>query len=159
MALLTVKRSNGKSFPSNTRLRIETLPERHLIFEGVVNGDSAIPVDPGKYVSVAKKMNSDPHNPTGGVHEIQEHLVGCTEQQWYALRQGTTNHIKARMTSDGMRYFCKWPNGCDAVLTSRTGGVLHEAEHTGVDLYKGLELAEPQPPAKQNPQSKQVSAR
>lgn len=115
--------------------RVESLPNRGLVWKGTARGSATLDLDMGKYVWVAHfndktKMNNFKYR--------EEFLHEVTQEQWDELYHMSPRIAKPMHTTQGLLWHCQFV-GCDEQHTSRIAAVLHEAEHQGVDLMSNPE--------------------
>ena len=115
--------------------RVESLPDRHRVWDGVARGQVTLDLDPGKYVWVAAYSDPSKRN-NFKYHEELYHEV--TEKQWDELKFMRPTIARGIHGMNGLVFHCQFV-GCGDQHTSRLSAVLHEARHQGVDL-----LAEPE---------------
>lgn len=134
-------------FPDRTQLRIEWLArpvvskrgstvykDRELVWQGDVEGDFVRTLGEGKYAWSAYRHEQDGWDNFKISGEI---LVGFEDdKQWQLVARMPVKMQKARLTTDGVAFFCEFP-GCNKRTTSKTAALLHESkDHYGIDLVK-----------------------
>ena len=122
-----------KGIPRGSRIRVEALPNRTLVFShNKVSKSVSINLDPGKYIYTILK-------PLPGAKTVVKTsgsiLVGISEENFRKLQYIKPKLMKAAMTSDGVVWRCKMP-GCQEEVTSEVSAIQHEGEHFGMDLIK-----------------------
>ncbi len=119
--------------PRKSRVTIEALPKRTMIFDGIASGSVSIDADPCKYVANVTNLKDNGDGPRGASY-IMTFLHECTEEQYQNLKDVAPQFSRPIITSDGLRYRCGFI-GCDVDdITSRLSAALHEADHFGIDL-------------------------
>ena len=133
--IVTYKGNEEHGIPRHSKVRIESLPKRHLAFKHPdVHGAAMVELDPGKYV--ASVCNFDP----AGVNDCkytEEFYVGITANHFKRLKAMHPRFARGSLTSGGFRWSCTFP-GCDEVSKSEIQQVIHEFEHFGIDLIEKL---------------------
>lgn len=112
---------------------IVTLPQNQIVDSGEATRSIGLDMDPGKYRIVVSQLV-----PTGeGSATVRkwrkDFYHDITPEQFDLLRNSPLRFTKGVMASEGLRYRCQLP-GCDQEITSKLAAVVHEAEHSGVDL-------------------------
>lgn len=139
--IVTYQGKEPWGIPRHSQIRIDALPELHLTFTAEdVSGAVSVELDPGKYA--IKVCN---HDKTGinACSYRDEFYVGIDAKSFGRLRFMKPRFSKARMTTEGSRWYCTFP-GCDEVSKSQIQQVLHEFDHFGVDLVAKLNAGEEQ---------------
>ena len=122
------RRKNKRGVVQNKKYK-----ERHLVWSGEIDGEFTRTFDPGKYVY---KIHKSPEGMTGGFMYYGEFLVGMSEEQFSHISQMKPNNAKAIMTSEGVRWDCRWP-GCSKKSTSKISAYVHEVKvHYGADPFE-----------------------
>jgi hypothetical protein len=133
-----------------TQFHIVSRPDNRTIASGLVNGKSIVlDLDPGHYriaVSQGVTSGSRPYSRTW-VKDFYHDLTPEAEEQ---LSRAVLRFTKGRMTTDGARFFCQLA-GCNNEATSRVAAIVHEAEHSGVNLLATPMEPADVPPPKVNP--------
>src|SRR6266481_1814106 len=120
---------NQGGLPRKSNLRVESLPQRFVVFEGNVSEAVYLDLDPGKYAySVVKK--SSPPQMTDAIYK-DEFLHEVTEETWKTLQQFAPKNFKIMHTSEGVRWNCK-QTLCDFQATTSISALIHEMEHAGL---------------------------
>ncbi len=117
--------------------RVESLPDRHRVWDGEARGSVTLDLDPGKYVFVAVHIDNKEVN-NFKYHEEILHEV--TEEQWKELRHMRPTAARAIHGMTGLVFHCQFV-GCDDQHTSRIAAVLHEAWHQNINLLEEPERA------------------
>lgn len=116
--------------PRKSTVRVESLPNKDVIFHGVVSKAVALDLDPGKYVySVVKILNAKRHitlNYNG------EFLHDIEEDAWSKLKDMRPQMCKCIQTSEGPRWRCTFPRCAEEEFSSEVSALLHEVSHFGV---------------------------
>jgi hypothetical protein len=126
---------------AKTRYTIVSLPENLVVTKGFATRSISADLDPGHYRVVCWQMTVPGGNIGAGVGQgtlmkwRKDFYHDCTPEQHTALKAAPLRFTKGMMTSDGTRYHCQLP-GCDVESSSRTAAVLHEGEHSGVNLFE-----------------------
>lgn len=132
MAIVTLpvpESINGGIIPDETRVRVEALPHRNLVWDGTASEAVSIPLDPGKYVVCMTKA-IDQNNIWMQQFEF---LHKVTEDQFEVLQRLRPQRAKARQTSDGtVMMTCGMGLDCKKKTTSTVEMILHEAQHLGL---------------------------
>lgn len=119
-----------------TQYHAVSRPDNRTVATGTVSGKSiAIELDPGHYriaVSQCVASGSRPYSRKW----VKDFYHDITPEADALLARSVLKFTKGRMTTDGARYFCQLHSGCSNEATSRVAAILHEAEHSGVDLLK-----------------------
>lgn len=121
---------------------IVMLPGNHIVERGSTNGRSiSVDLDPGKYRIVVSQFIVTGEG-TATLTKWRKdfyHDLGDTDEEaeirFTRLKDAPLRFTRGIMTSDGLRYHCQLP-GCSQESTSRTAAILHEAEHSGIDLLR-----------------------
>ena len=124
--------------PSKTRVRIEALPSRNVVFDQRVSRSVNMEFDPGRYVySMTKMLNVRSDGSPGRCTRVDgEFLVDVTDAQYQQLLDCQPRLHRTSMTSEGGRWICMSP-GCARESQTRLAAFLHEAQdHFGVDPLK-----------------------
>ena len=121
--------------PRNSKVRIEALPNKTVVFKGKVTESITMNFDKGKYIYSVTKF-TDEHQ--DDLSYVDSFLVGMTDEQFNRLKMMKPKVLKPFLSSEGVRYRCTYI-GCDGEYTSRISAVLHEAEHQGINLLKNPE--------------------
>ena len=133
--IVTYKGNEEFGIPRHSKLRIESLPKRHLAFKHPdVHGAAMIELDPGKYV--ASVCNFDPSG-VNACKYTEEFYVGIDEKSFKRLKAMRPRFSRGSLTSEGFRWSCTFP-GCDEVSKSEIQQVIHEFDHFGIDLIAKL---------------------
>ena len=120
---------NSGGLPRGSQVRIESLPDRMVVFEGKVHDAAYLDLDPGKYVySVVRK--SSPPQMSDAIYR-DEFLHEISEEGWKALQHFKPRLFKTIHTSEGVKWRCLHPL-CDEEYTHPTAALIHEMEHFGV---------------------------
>jgi hypothetical protein len=115
--------------PRKSNLRVESLPQRFLVFEGKVSEAVYLDLDPGKYVySVVRK--SSPPRIDDAIYQ-GEFLHELTEEVWKTLQRFEPKEFKVMHTSEGARWRCKRPL-CESEYSTAISALIHEMEHGGM---------------------------
>jgi len=112
--------------PRHAKVRVESLPKRHCVFNGRVTNSVALELDPGKYVFKIRDHSTKGASLSYG----GSFLWGLSEEEYRKIKDLRPKSMKVMNTSEGVRYLCQY-TGCDDEFTSRTGAVIHETEHQG----------------------------
>ena len=134
MPTVQITGNKEHGIPRNSKVRIEALPLKTVVFKGRVTDSITMNFDPGKYIYSVTKFTDDHQD---DLTYVGDFLVGMNDKQFNKLSRMKPKIMKPFLSSEGVRYRCAFI-GCDDEVTSRISAVLHEAEHQGVDL-----LAEP----------------
>jgi hypothetical protein len=116
--------------PRNSRIRLESLPKRRVIYDGTASKSLPIDLSPGKYAISISKFTDE------GLADFSyeyEFYHECTEQQFRALVNAKPTFVKIMNTSQGPRWRCTI-KPCDFESTSQYDAVIHEWEHRGVNI-------------------------
>ena len=104
-----------------------------VVFQGTATESIGVNLDPGVYR--IKVVGND-----AGERVLwgRTFTVGATnEADVKKLRNMKPKWAKAMNTTQGARWYCKFPGGCDYKATSVMGAVMHEyKEHLGMDPLK-----------------------
>jgi hypothetical protein len=133
--------TGAMDIPEDTQVRVEALPDRHVVFEGLVTDAYSQNLQPGKYVYTMQKFISARKDGSPGRTICTEgsFYVDCNEEQWQMLMDSQPKMVRSTQTTDGPRLVCTAP-GCSRKSATRLAAFLHEAKvHFGVDP-----LAEPE---------------
>jgi len=124
--------------PTDTRVRVISMPSGQIIFDGPVTRSYSRDFDPGKYKYVMQKalpMAEDATH-TDFIRAEGEFLIDVTAEQWQRLAAAAPRAASASNTSDGPVWVCNMP-GCGSKSGTRLAAYLHEArEHFGIDPIK-----------------------
>jgi hypothetical protein len=126
--------------PEDTRVRVEALPDRHVVFDGLVTDVFSQNLQPGKYVYTMQKFISARKDGSPGRTMCTEgsFYIDCNEEQWQMLMDAHPKMVRGVQTTEGPRLVCTAP-GCSRKSETRLAAFLHESKaHFGVDP-----LAEP----------------
>lgn len=104
-----------------------------VVAEGEAEESIGIALDKGKYVLMVRHKGGPFQKPFK--YSI-EFLQGITKEQFDTLEQMTPKMFKSMMTTEGTVFRCQM-FGCTFKTQSRQAAVLHEADHAGVDIFKG----------------------
>lgn len=116
--------------PRKARLRVESLPSRTVVWQGVVSKTWAFDLDEGKYVyKVHKSLGSGRKtiSYTGGF------LHGVTEEEFSKLQNIAPARATYRHTTDGPAFHCGYIP-CNETFGTNIAMVKHELEHQGLTL-------------------------
>ena len=127
------------NIPPNSKVRIEALPQRHLVWEGMATKSVSRNFDIGKYLFVITRIETE----DGSIitNRRGEFLVGCTEEQWQKLQYKRPKLSHLRITSDGTTWTCGFM-GCRNLSSSMMGALEHEYTHYAVNLLEDLDKDE-----------------
>ena len=129
MSVCLIEQTTKEPIPRGASYRVFSQPENLTIQKGEASRSIAIDLDPGKYLVVVRKSTGK----KSFMKWIKTIYHGMTEAQFEKVQAYQTRFTKGVMTSDGVSYRCQMP-GCGFEATSRVGAVLHEGEHSGVNL-------------------------
>lgn len=110
--------------PQDCRVRVESLPDGRLVYDGDDSGSVSLRLDDGRYRAAMWKHFRD----GTGVKHVQEFNVGISGEEWRQLRVLRPQMARGAQTSQGIVYVCNVPPGCGKKFTSATAAALHEAE-------------------------------
>ena len=129
--------------PNKTRVRIEALPSRNVVFDQKVSRSVNMDFDPGRYVyTMTKMLNVRSDGSPGHCARVDgEFLVDVTDAQYQQLLDCQPRLHRSSMTSEGGRWICTSP-GCARESQTRIAAFLHEAQdHFGIDPLKNPDKA------------------
>ena len=147
-----IPRPVGKA---RTHYCIVALPENKVVAEGTASKSISADLDPGYYRIVVAQTVASGGNvglSRGSASRMKwrkDFYHQITAEQHAHIRSASLRFTKGMLGTEGMRYLCQLP-GCETELTSRTAAILHEAEHSGVDLLKSIVHPGDMPPPKVN---------
>lgn len=134
----TTNWTGAMDIPEDSDVRIESLPSRHVVFEGKVSGSISRNFAPGKYIYVMEKFIAPRRDGSMG-RSICTHgtfLVDVSDEQWTALQDASPKMVRGTQTTEGPRLMCTAP-GCNKRSETRLEAFIHESkEHFGVDPLK-----------------------
>lgn len=114
--------------PRKSTVRVETLPKRHVIFNGVVSKSIALDLDPGRYVYSVTKLIGDKTM----INYIGEFYHEIEPAAWEKLKLLEPQMCKPMHTSEGLRWRCTFPRCREEEFTSGVSALLHEISHFGI---------------------------
>ena len=119
--------------PSNSNIRLESLPDRNVVYKGEVSQSLTLNLDPGKYVySIYKHLGKKRM-----FKYVAKFLHKITEEQYQKLKDITPRNMRPVQTSKGQMWRCKISPTCDVSVGTRMSAIMHEAEHMGIDVLTG----------------------
>lgn len=116
--------------PRNSHIRLESLPKRRVIYDGMASKSLPLDLSPGKYVISISKFTDDKLADFAYEYEFYHE---CTEAQFRALSNAKPTFVKIMNTSQGPRWRCTI-KPCDFESTTQFDAVIHEWEHRGVNI-------------------------
>lgn len=120
---------NGGEIPEDTRVRVEALPFRNVVWDGIASGSVTLNLDLGKYVVKMTK----PLTGRNIWNQQFEFLNGVTEEQFAVLCSLSPKRAISRQVSDGnVMLTCQMGFDCKKKTSSAVDMILHEAEHMGI---------------------------
>jgi hypothetical protein len=119
---------------------IVSLPQNLIVQRGECSRSIMADLDPGHYRLVVSQMIIPGGHGSGSNRATlmkwrKDFYHEVTPEQHQRIQDAPLRFTKGMMTTDGTRFNCNLP-GCSNEATSRVAAVLHEAEHSGVDLLK-----------------------
>lgn len=124
-----------QDIPRKSRLRVESLPSRTVVWKGIASKQWSFDLDEGKYVYKIHKslgVGRKCINYTGAF------LHGVTDEEFEKLQHIAPSRASYRVTSDGGEYNCGF-TGCNEQYSSTMAMVKHELEHQGLTLQDLLD--------------------
>jgi len=145
MSVWTISHSDETPIPravgkAKTRYSIVSLPANLVVQAGDASRSITADLDPGHYRVVCSQLIANGEGKAVLMKWRKDFYHEVTPEQHNAIVNAPLRFTKGMLTTDGTMYHCQLP-GCSNEATSRTGAVLHEAEHSGIDL-----LAKPMHP-------------
>lgn len=116
--------------PRKARLRVESLPSRTVVWQGVVSKTWAYDLDEGKYVYKVHKSTGVGRR---AICYTGAFLHGVTEEEFNKLQHIAPARASYRVTSDGPGYTCGFI-GCNEQYGTSLAMVKHELEHQNLEL-------------------------
>jgi len=138
MSVFSVTHTDENPIPrpvgkARTKWCIVSLPQNLVVREGEASRSISIDLDPGRYRLVVSQMAITGEGRATLMKWRKDFYHDCTPEQHTALVNSPLRFTKGMMATDGTSFNCQLP-GCSNEATSRMAAVLHEAEHSGVDL-------------------------